>query len=115
MEKDNYEAFMPFTQAEALDPPPPKPPTPQGSRTSFEIAAGVTSSDHVPGFLAVVLDQSKVNDFLEEELSTLMTDSLYPRLRLVAEKAAKKIDPLHANVIKDRAIIPADNPKLHLV
>jgi hypothetical protein len=70
---------------------------------------------HVPGEPTVTLTPSEVHDFLLRELETPILDEIYPRLWLVARKSGMNIDPLHRQTIKGRDIVPAEDPKLHLI
>lgn len=56
-----------------------------------------------------------VDHFLRQELSTPLLNELHDHLWLVAKKAHDHIDPIHDHIIKNRVIIAAENPKLHLV
>ncbi|KAI0099736.1 hypothetical protein GGR51DRAFT_534946 [Nemania sp. FL0031] len=55
------------------------------------------------------------NGCLDRDLETRLTDDIYPYLWLVATQDATHIDPLHKHLIKKRAIVTAEDPKLHLV
>ncbi|KAJ2992303.1 hypothetical protein NUW58_g2211 [Xylaria curta] len=55
------------------------------------------------------------NSCLARDLQSNITDDIYPYLWLVATKKAAHIDPLHVNLVKRRAIVTAEHPKLHLV
>ncbi|KAI0413542.1 hypothetical protein F5X98DRAFT_283188 [Xylaria grammica] len=55
------------------------------------------------------------NDCLARDLETRIADDIYPYLWLVATQDGAHIDPLHKHVIKRRAIVAAEEPKLHLV
>ncbi|KAI1752452.1 hypothetical protein F4782DRAFT_116478 [Xylaria castorea] len=55
------------------------------------------------------------NDCFARDLETKIIDDIYPHLWLVATQDAAHIDPLHKQVVKRRAIITAEDPKLHLV
>lgn len=52
---------------------------------------------------------------LRRELQASLIEELYPYLWLVSKKAGHHIDALHEQIIKKRSIIPAENPRLHLV
>ena len=52
---------------------------------------------------------------LEKELKTAELDDLYDYLWLVSKKDGTHIDPLHEQVIKKRAIIVTEHPRLHLI
>ncbi|RYP09069.1 hypothetical protein DL765_008591 [Monosporascus sp. GIB2] len=55
------------------------------------------------------------DDCLASDLQTKILDDLYPYLWLVARKEAAHIDSLHEHLIHKRTIVPAEEPKLHLV
>ena len=66
-----------------------------------EVASGVTN-DHC-------------NTYLHEETHAPVLEELYPYLWLVAKKSSKHIDALHQHRIKNRDIVIAEDPGLHLV
>ncbi|KAI0376670.1 hypothetical protein F5Y04DRAFT_292422 [Hypomontagnella monticulosa] len=49
------------------------------------------------------------------DLEPRLLDDIYPFLWLVARKSGTHIDSLHKQLIKDRVIMVAEDPKLHLV
>jgi hypothetical protein len=70
---------------------------------------------YVPGELTIDLVSSKVHEFLAKEPGTPLLDEIYPRLFLVARKSSNNIEPLRRQAVKGLDIVPADDPKLHLV
>ncbi|KAI0537880.1 hypothetical protein GGR58DRAFT_513512 [Xylaria digitata] len=52
---------------------------------------------------------------LARDLETRIADDIYPYLWLVATKNAAHIDPFHKHLVKRRAVVVAEDPKLHLV
>jgi hypothetical protein len=102
---------IPYTQEEALD------------FTVIKIPGEVPSSDsvpsrfegHVPNHPSVSLHRAEVDQFLRDELSTPLLDHLYPVLWLAGKKSSQKIDALHRHLTKGRAILAAEEPKLHLI
>ncbi|KAE8366386.1 hypothetical protein BDV27DRAFT_156000 [Aspergillus caelatus] len=68
---------------------------------------------HVPGEPSVPLADSK--SFLQRELTTPLLDLLFGYLWLVGKQSSSNIDALHVQVIKGRDILPAEDPKLHLI
>lgn len=55
------------------------------------------------------------DDCLASDLRTKVLDELYPHLWLVARKESAHVDPLHTHLVHKRTIVPAEEPKLHLV
>ncbi|KAK8093430.1 hypothetical protein PG997_000115 [Apiospora hydei] len=70
---------------------------------------------HVPGDPAVGLGHNDVGAHLSKHLRTPVLDELYEKLWLVARKSGESIDPLHTQKVKGRAIMPTEDPNLHLV
>lgn len=70
---------------------------------------------HNPGEPCQPLYYRRICRILQEELSTPVLDEIYPHLWLVAKKASNQIDALHVQKIKGRELVPAENPKLHLI
>jgi hypothetical protein len=70
---------------------------------------------YIPGNPGVGLLRSQVHDHLSNELATPLLDELYTHLWLVAKKSGRHIDALHTQKAKGRAIIPTENPRLHLI
>ncbi|KAE8138363.1 hypothetical protein BDV38DRAFT_282039 [Aspergillus pseudotamarii] len=68
---------------------------------------------HVPDEPSVPLTDSE--NFLRRELTTPLLDLLFGYLWLVGKQSSSNIDALHAQVIKGRDILPAEDPKLHLI
>lgn len=71
--------------------------------------------DHVPDQPNVQLQADAVGNFLQKELGTPVLDRMYDWLWLCAAKDSQRIDPLHQQVLKGRAIIPTEDPALHLI
>lgn len=55
------------------------------------------------------------DDYINSDLQSKILDEMLPYLWLVARKSGAHIDPLHVQLAKGRAIIIAEDPKLHLV
>ncbi|KAJ5393628.1 uncharacterized protein N7487_011269 [Penicillium crustosum] len=70
---------------------------------------------YIPGNPGVGLLRSQVHDHLSNELATPLLDELYTHLWLVAKKSGRHIDALHTQKVKGRAIIPTEDPRLHLI
>lgn len=71
--------------------------------------------DHIPGEPAVSLRPSDVRDYLTKQLEVLVLDELYDKLWLFARKSGQSIDPLYAQKVKGRDIVPTEDARLHLV
>lgn len=69
----------------------------------------------IPGKPTVNPTLHEIYDHLVRDLDTPVLDDIYPKLWLVGRKSGKSIDPLHRQSIKGRAIVPSEDPKLHLV
>ncbi|ORY58455.1 uncharacterized protein BCR38DRAFT_447330 [Pseudomassariella vexata] len=70
---------------------------------------------HIPGDPAVNLLLNEVRDYLSNQLETPLLDELYDHLWLVPRKSGQNIDALHRQRVKGRSIVPAEDPRLHLV
>jgi hypothetical protein len=80
-----------------------------------KVHGNLTSLDHVPDQPNVQLQPDTVRTFLQMELETTILDRMYDWLWLCAAKDSQRIDPLHQQVFKGRAIIPMEDPALHLI
>lgn len=105
--------YPPFTSENALS-------TERLAQTTTSYAPDTQNTkqehiDYVPGAPNISLSPSAVNSFLLDELSTLLLDELYDHLWFVARKQGSYIDALHRQKIKGRAIVPAEEVRLHLV
>ena len=105
----------PFPESVALDRQRLRPPLGELHVCEADKTDRDSAETYVPGEPCVPLDESCVHRFLLEELSTPLLDELYPNLWLVGRKYSGNIDSLHRQNIKERAIIPAEDPKLHLI
>jgi hypothetical protein len=70
---------------------------------------------HIPGDPTVSLRSHDVSAYLLAELATPLLDEIYDKLWLVARKVGSSIDALHVQIIRGRAIVPSEDPGLHLV
>lgn len=70
---------------------------------------------YIPGNPSIGLLPSEVYDHLSNELATPLLDELHTQLWLVAKKSGHHIDALHTQKVKARSIIPAEDPRLHLI
>lgn len=70
---------------------------------------------HIPGDLSGGLGCDDVRAHLSKHLRTPILDELYQQLWLVARQPGASIDPLHAQNVKGRTILPTEDPNLHLV
>lgn len=77
--------------------------------------ASSTQITYVPGQPSVSLTPTEVHDFLMRELQTSVLDELYPRLIWVGRKDGENVEPLNSQKVKGPEIVPAEDPKLHLV
>ncbi|CAG8063345.1 unnamed protein product [Penicillium nalgiovense] len=82
---------------------------------SSQPQSGEKSIPYIPGNPAVGLLPNEVHDQLSNELATPLLDELYAQLWLVARKSGHHIDALHTQKVKGRAIIPTEDPRLHLI
>jgi hypothetical protein len=74
------------------------------------------SARHVLGHPRVFLhDRSKLRNFLMSELCSDDLDRVASRLWWMAKQDSGSISPLHRQLVKRRAIIVTEDPKLHLV
>ncbi|KAI0506264.1 hypothetical protein F5B22DRAFT_454294 [Xylaria bambusicola] len=55
------------------------------------------------------------DDRINSDLKATILDEIYPSLWLVGQRSPVHVDPLHKQVLKNRAITIAEDPKLHLV
>ncbi|OTB05502.1 hypothetical protein M426DRAFT_319768 [Hypoxylon sp. CI-4A] len=69
--------------------------------------------NHIPGEPTIPLTDSEI--FLRRELSTPVLDEIFDKLWLVGKQSSSNIDALHRQIIKGREIVPAEDPRLHLV
>ena len=69
---------------------------------------------HIPGEPFINLVSTDVSSYLATELNTPLLDELYSHLWMVARRSGQSIDPLHAQKIKGRQVIPTEDPRLHL-
>lgn len=74
-----------------------------------------TGIDFVPGEPTISLKPVEVDGYLHRLLATPLLDEIYDQLWLVARKWSQKVDPLHVQRIKGRSLIPAEDPRFHLV
>jgi hypothetical protein len=81
--------------------------------SSVENQAG--SIAYIPGDPGVDLLPGRVNRYLATQLETPLLDELYDKLWMVARKSGRSIDALHMQRVKGRAIIPIEDPRLHLI
>ncbi|KAI9676588.1 MAG: hypothetical protein M1822_008302 [Bathelium mastoideum] len=87
-----------------------------GSHPSGQLSSSQPNSiSYVPGEPTVTLDSTEINAHLSAHLETRLLDELYHYLWLVARKFGHSIDTLHVQRIKGRNIVPAEDPRLHLV
>ncbi|KAJ5123878.1 uncharacterized protein N7515_007703 [Penicillium bovifimosum] len=82
---------------------------------SSQPQTGAKSIQYIPGNPAIGLLPNEVYDYLSKELATPLLDELYAQLWLVARKSGHHIDALHTQKAKGRAIIPSEDPRLHLI
>lgn len=85
------------------------------STTALSVNSPDEPPSYIPGHRNEDLDQSTIDKFLAQELNTPILDELYPRLWSVARKSSANIDPLHKQRVKGRAIVPTEDPQLHLI
>jgi hypothetical protein len=97
---------LPFTRLNALD----KQPLHSGTTTPVN-----GTINHIPDQPNVALDDGDILRFLEKELNTKVLDQMYDWLWLCAAMDSKRIDPLHAQLVKGRVIISSEDMALHLV
>ena len=75
-----------------------------------------TGSKHLPSQPRIKLgDLDTLQDFLSRDLCTPVLDRLSPHLYMISTPSSSHISPLHSQKVKNRRIIPAEDPKLHLV
>ncbi|KAH7016247.1 uncharacterized protein B0I36DRAFT_377841 [Microdochium trichocladiopsis] len=75
-----------------------------------------TLARHVPGHPRVPLeDRSKVWDLLAKEFCSDDLDRIANRLWWMSKQDSGNISPLHRQLVKRRAIVVTEDPKLHLV
>jgi hypothetical protein len=72
-------------------------------------------TSYIPGNPSIGLDRTEVVSYLSAELGTQVLDELYHRLWLVARKSGDSVDALHVQEIRGRAVVPCEDPRLHLV
>ncbi|KAH6705335.1 hypothetical protein BKA61DRAFT_617385 [Leptodontidium sp. MPI-SDFR-AT-0119] len=94
---------------------PSRVPFPETEALNLDQICLSNASFQVPGAATVKPSHAAVHQFLLDELNTPLLDELYPKLWLVGRRSGKSIDAIHAQIIKGRAIVPAEDPKLHLV
>ncbi|KAF4547237.1 Hypothetical protein D9617_51g089010 [Elsinoe fawcettii] len=71
--------------------------------------------DFVPGEPTVDLDTSEVSQYLSRLLDNPVIDELYERVWLIGKKRSHNIDALHVQLRKGRAVVPAEEARLHLI
>jgi hypothetical protein len=75
-----------------------------------------TTTHTIPGDPRVrISDVDAVDSFLSQELSTPILDDLHPWLWLLAKRSGDHIEPLHRQRLKERLILAAEDPGLHLI
>ncbi|KAJ5160873.1 uncharacterized protein N7482_007877 [Penicillium canariense] len=79
------------------------------------VATDPDAISYVPGHPWVELSGDSVARFLQSELATPILDELYSFLWIFSRPSFDNIDPLHRQKMKNRKIIPIQNPNLHLV
>ena len=78
-------------------------------------AQTVPAITFVPGEPSLGLDRFAVHRFIVEELHTPLLDELFDKLWLVARRSGSSIDALHVQKMRQRSILPSEDPKLHLI
>ncbi|KAK1997722.1 hypothetical protein LX36DRAFT_657290 [Colletotrichum falcatum] len=74
------------------------------------------AAHHVPGYPCVSLDdRDKVRDFLTAEFCSDDMDAVADRLWWMSKQDSRNVSPLHRQIVKRRAIVVTEDPKLHLV
>ncbi|KAI1330213.1 hypothetical protein F5Y16DRAFT_363436 [Xylariaceae sp. FL0255] len=70
----------------------------------------------IPGYPRVPLrDRIRVNEFLAGDLCSPDLDRIADRLWWMSKQDSSNISPLHRQLVKQRAIVITEDPKLHLV
>jgi hypothetical protein len=71
--------------------------------------------NYLPCYPDVRLSPDEIYEHLARELDTPLLDELYEKLWLVGRRAGHHIDALHAQRVKGRTIVSAEDPRLHLI
>lgn len=71
--------------------------------------------DYLPSHPLVSLEDGEVLPFVEKEVLTPWLNQMSPWLWLVARPKGTAISALHAQIVKGRNIVIAEDPELHLV
>ncbi|MCJ1312229.1 hypothetical protein MMC25_005903 [Agyrium rufum] len=86
-----------------------------------ELCAALDSHDRqfrtiVPGYPRLnITDHAALVNFLEKQLISPDLERMAPRLWWMSKQDSANISPLHRQRVKKRAIVVAEDPKLHLV
>ncbi|OAA65963.1 hypothetical protein SPI_02750 [Niveomyces insectorum RCEF 264] len=106
----NGAATVPFPASCALNTDCLRPPA-DGQAPDNPATAPRT---YLPGNPDVSLCSDAVHAHIAREFATPLLDELYDRLWCVAQRSSRNINPLNMQRVKERAIIPTEDPNLHL-
>lgn len=74
------------------------------------------SRTHLPGYPRIPLqNKTRLLDFLEKELCSTDLDQIASKLWWMSKQDSTNISPLHRQFVKQRRVVAAEDPKLHLV
>lgn len=86
----------------------------QSTRGGLMISS-TTGRNRLPGQPLMPLSAPKVYDHLKTEFGTPKLNRMAPHLWLLATPSSTHISPLHAQVVRGRAVTISEDPELHLV
>ncbi|KAI0455692.1 hypothetical protein F5B21DRAFT_178653 [Xylaria acuta] len=101
--------------------PPAEPPFALAHQLNSELDVPDGSSpsnlpQHLPGYPRILLrDRCRALEFLDGDLCSEDLDRVADKLWWMSKQDSENISPLHRQVVKQRAIVVTEDPKLHLV
>ncbi|KAI8626566.1 hypothetical protein F5Y19DRAFT_220387 [Xylariaceae sp. FL1651] len=101
--------------------PPAEPPFALAHQLNSELDVPDESSpsslpQHLPGYPRILLrDRCRALEFLERDLCSEDLDRVADKLWWMSKQDSGNISPLHRQIVKQRAIVVTEDPKLHLV
>jgi hypothetical protein len=91
------------------------PPFDVGKQLIEDEPPGPDGRTAIPNAPLVFPEQTEVDQFLAEELDTVVLNQLHPYLILVAKKSGTHINSLNEHISRGRDIIVTEDPALHLI
>ncbi|CAJ2505557.1 Uu.00g129510.m01.CDS01 [Anthostomella pinea] len=97
-------------------PPAAGPPFASEHQLNWDLDNNGPLTQCLPGYPYILLqDRCKLWEFLDQEFCSKDINQMASRLWWMSKQDSANISPLHRQLVKQRAVIVTEDPKLHLV